>query len=202
MLSYRVWRTLFVTLTAVLLSVSFSACSSNDTKWGLTDITGHLPDLKFSLVADDGHPVTAEAYRGKIALVYFGYTHCPDVCPTTLAHLTDVLRRMGSDARDVRILFISVDPQRDTPPVMHAYVDAFDAEHAVGLTGNDAAIEALAKRYRVAYEAAKADPSGAYEVTHSSAIYIFDKTGRARLLGSSTDTAENMMHDLRRLARS
>ena len=111
----------------------------------LTDVSGHMPDLDFKLTDDHGKPVTGADYRGKVVLLYFGYTHCPDVCPLTLAHLHVVMQRLGTLADGARILFVSVDPTRDTPDVMHAYVNAFDPR-AIGLTGDARAIEALSKR--------------------------------------------------------
>ncbi len=179
-----------------------AACSHNEPPWQLTNVSGHLPDLEFSLTGDDGKPVDASAFKGDTTLVYFGYTHCPDVCPETMARLMQVLAKLGPDAKNVRILFITVDPARDTPKALHDYVGAFDAEHARGLTGTDGQIESLAKRYRVAYQMEQRDPSGGYEVTHSSAVYVFDADGRARLLATSSDTPDMIAKDLHRLIES
>jgi protein SCO1 len=185
---------------ASLLALSIAACSERGAPWQLTNVSGHLPDLKFSLTGDDGKPIDASAFKGKTVLVYFGYTHCPDVCPETMARLMQVLAKLPpKDAAQVRILFISVDPARDTPQALHEYVGAFDAQHARGLTGSDRQIESLARRYRVAYQMEKRDPRGNYEVTHSSAVYIFDAQGRARLLATDHDTADAVAHDLRRI---
>ncbi|WP_408583668.1 SCO family protein [Paraburkholderia tropica] len=183
-------------LTAAAL---LGACSHPAEPWQLTDVQGHLPDLAFTLTADNGQPMTARDLRGQTALVYFGYTHCPDVCPETMARLMQVIANLGHDAQHVRILFISVDPARDTPGALHAYVGAFDAQHALGLTGSDAQVEALAKRYRVAYQMEKRDPDGSYEVTHSSAVYVFDAQGHARLLATDRDTAAAIAQDVRRI---
>lgn len=180
-----------------------AGCSHDDGPWQLTNVTGHLPDLAFTLTEDTGQSVTGSAFRGKTTLVYFGYTHCPDVCPETMARLMQVLGKLpADDAKQVRILFISVDPARDTPQALHEYVAAFDAEHIRGLTGTDAQVESLAKRYRVAYQMEKRDPNGSYEVTHSSAVYVFDREGHARLLATSNDTPDAIAHDLRRVIES
>ncbi|MEM5311799.1 SCO family protein [Paraburkholderia sp. JHI869] len=176
-----------------------AACSHPGEPWQLTNVSGHLPDLDFALTADDGQPVTGANFRGHATLVYFGYTHCPDVCPETMARLMQVIAKLGPDAGKVRILFISVDPARDTPQALHAYVGAFDAQHARGLTGTDSQIESLARRYRVAYQMEKRDPDGSYEVTHSSAVYVFDAQGHARLLATDHDTPDAIAHDLRRV---
>lgn len=189
-----------MSLLVLSMTSTISGCSRHAPQdWQLTDVDGHLPDLRFSLLSNTGQPMNQDAVRGKIAVVFFGYTHCPDICPTTLAKLTEVLKQLGPQADDVRILFISVDPARDTPETMNAYVDAFDPAHAVGLSGAPADIEALAKRYRVTYAAERRDTSGNYEITHSGAVYLFDKNGHARLIASIDAPPEKFEHDLRLL---
>jgi protein SCO1/2 len=189
-------------IAAGALCVLLGACSRDEQPWHLTNVAGHLPDLTFSLVGDDGKPVDADAFKGRASLVYFGYTHCPDVCPETMARLMQVIAKLGPDAQQVRILFITVDPARDTPTTLHDYVGAFDAQHARGLTGTDRQIESLAKRYRVAYQMEKRDPSGDYEVTHSSAVYVFDARGHARLLATDGDSPDTIAADLRRIVET
>ena len=176
---------------------ALAACASHP-QWQLDDVQGHLPDLNFEMTNDLGQPATAATYRGKVLLLYFGYTHCPDVCPLTLVHLHTVLQKMGKAADDVRVLFVTVDPARDTVPVLHQYVAAFDPR-VVGLTGTHNAIAQLAKRYRAFYkpEPAKATSSGNYEVTHSSAIYVFDREGRARVLATPGSSNDEILHDLK-----
>lgn len=189
-------------LAIVASAVLATACSHPShpaAPWQLTNVTGHLPDLDFNLTADNGQPVTGASFRGQTALVYFGYTHCPDVCPETMARLMQVLAKLGPDAQKVRILFITVDPARDTVQALHTYVAAFDAQHALGLTGSDSQIESLAKRYRVAYQMEKANPDGSYDVTHSSAVYVFDAQGHARLLATDNDAPDVIAQDLRRV---
>jgi len=176
-----------------------SGCTHKEEPWHLTNVTGHLPDLDFSLTDDDGKPVTGDAFKGDTSLVYFGYTHCPDVCPETMARLMQVLAALGPDAQHARILFITVDPARDTPKALHDYVGAFDAQHVVGLTGSDRQIESMARKYRVAYQMEKRDPTGNYEVTHSSAVYVFDAQGHARLLATDRDAPDAVAADLRRI---
>jgi protein SCO1 len=194
-LSKRLATRLAIVAGATLLG----ACSHPADPWQLTNVSGHLPDLDFKLTADNGQPVTGETFHGATSLVYFGYTHCPDVCPETMARLMQVMAILGPDAQKVRILFITVDPARDTPQALHSYVAAFDAQHALGLTGSDVQIESLAKRYRVAYQMEKRDPDGNYDVTHSSAIYVFDAQGRARLLATDNDSPDVIAHDVRRV---
>jgi protein SCO1/2 len=186
---------------ATSLAAGLAACGGKPENWQLENVSGHLPDLSFSLTADSGKPMTAQDLKGKVAIVYFGYTHCPDICPETMAKLTQAIGKSGAGGDDMRILFISVDPARDTPQSMHAYVDAFDARHAIGLTGSTSEIESIAKRYRVAYQADKPEDGGRYEVAHSSGIYIFDREGKARLLANGTDTVDQLAHDLQQLAK-
>nr|WP_260853958.1 SCO family protein [Paraburkholderia sp. BCC1886] len=178
---------------------ALGGCAPHADPWHLTDVSGHLPNLDFTLTGDDGRPVNGDSFKGRTSLVYFGYTHCPDVCPETMARLMQVLGKLGPDAQKVRILFITVDPARDTPQALHDYVGAFDARHAEGLTGTDWQIESLAKRYRVAYQMEKRDAKGDYEVTHSSAVYVFDREGHARLLATDHDTPDAIALDLRRI---
>ena len=173
-----------------------AGCHRDDNiEWRLTNVTGHMPDLDFQLVDDHGKKVSGQDYRGKVVLLYFGYTHCPDVCPLTLAQLHVVMQRLGPLADGARILFVSVDPARDTPEIMHAYVNAFDPR-AVGLTGTPREIEALSKRYRSAFTREPDRADGQYEVTHSSAIYLFDGQGKARLLSTPSNTQDEMVNDL------
>ena len=190
-------RRLLLLVTAGIL-LGLAACSRAPSPWALTDVRGHLPDLRFHLIDDRGRPVSGAHYRGKVAVLYFGYTHCPDVCPTTLAHLTVVLQNLGPLADRVRVLFVSVDPRRDTPAVLREYVHAF-GPHIVGLTGTPDEIARVAKRYRVAYSYGRPDAQGNYTVNHSAALFVFDAQGRARLLGTQQSTVQQLTHDLRLL---
>jgi protein SCO1/2 len=191
-------------LPALLLvaGMLLAGCQNNEPlPFRLTNISGHMPDLDFKLTDDRGKAVTGADYRGKVVLLYFGYTHCPDVCPLTLAQLHVVMQRLGPLADDARILFVSVDPARDTPAVMHAYVNAFDPR-AVGLTGDARATEALSKRYRSAFTREPGSADGSYEVSHSSAIYVFDRDGKARLLATPSASRDDLVHDLHLLLDS
>ncbi len=186
-------RLLLLVAAGILLGLA--ACSRAPSPWALTDVRGHLPDLRFHLIDDRGRPVSGTHYRGQVAVLYFGYTHCPDVCPTTLAHLTVVLQNLGPLADRVRVLFVSVDPRRDTPAVLREYVHAF-GPHIVGLTGTPDEIARVAKRYRVAYSYGRPDAQGNYTVNHSAALFVFDAQGRARLLGTQQSTVQQLTHDL------
>ncbi|MEJ2059411.1 MAG: SCO family protein [Gammaproteobacteria bacterium] len=166
--------------------------------WQLTDINGLMPTLHFKFTNDEGKPVRASNYHGKIALLYFGYTHCPDICPMTLGKLSLALKQLGPEMNDVRVLFVSVDPKRDTVPVLHRYVKYFGPEF-VGLRGDNDMLRELTKRYRVTYSYGKPDAKGDYEVTHSSAVFVFGPEGKPRLMIRHNDQQAKITHDLRRL---
>jgi protein SCO1/2 len=130
----------------------------------------------FKLIDQNGKTVTNTDLEGKWLLVYFGYTHCPDACPTALNNIALALRDLGAEKQQVRPVFITVDPERDTSSAMKEYVQAFDAP-IVALTGSDAAIAQAAKEYRV-YYAKHAEAGGEYSMDHSSIIYVMDPKGR------------------------
>lgn len=178
-----------------LATVLLSGCKE-EAPWHFTDLQGSaLPDLSFTMTrADDGRIVHAGDYAGKVVLLYFGYTFCPDVCPLTLANSVEVLRKLGDKAKDVRVLFVTVDPTRDTVPVLKEYVDAF-APEVDGLHGTADQLGALARDYRVAYSVKPAKNPADYVVTHSSAVYAFDREGDVRLLLSSLDKPDARIDD-------
>ena len=164
--------------------------------WNSDDMTGALPALSFTMTrASDGKTVTAADYKGKIVLLYFGYTFCPDVCPTTLLNLTTMLKRMGKQADDVRVLFVTVDPNRDTLPVLKQYTGAF-APQVVGLRGTPAQLANLAKRYRVAYSVTPAHDGKPYEVTHGAAVYVFNRAGDIKLLFTGLSSQKSKLEPL------
>lgn len=160
-----------------------------------------MPRLEFTLRDQAGRVVSAENLRGRVVLLYFGYTQCPDACPTTLAMLGHALRTLGPGAASVRVLFVSVDPQRDTLAVLKRYVANFGPQF-IGLRGDDAALNALTHRYRVAYHREEPDAQGYYAVDHSSAVFVFDQKGQARLLAGARTGSKAIATDLRRLIGS
>lgn len=156
--------------------------------WHSTDITGYVPNLSFQLIdANTGKPVTQADFNHTFNLLYFGYTQCPDVCPLTLQRVTQVFDKLGKDKQHFRLLFVSVDPNRDTLPILKEYTQAF-SPLIVGLRGDDNAIARLARRYRIAYSVTPATKDHPYEVTHSSAIYVFTPDGAPHLLLGSLST--------------
>lgn len=193
----RIGAGLLAILALVALVLTGCAPKSAQT-WALTDIKGYLPDLEFTLQTAGGKTVTAADLHGKVVALYFGYLHCPDVCPMTMARLAAAMKELGPEARDVRVVFVSIDPYRDTPDLVAQYAQAFTPQ-GLGLTGKPEVIEKLAKVYRVAYQRDKPDKDGNYAVMHSKAVYLFDRQGHSRLMGTDTNKPEEFAHDLKQL---
>jgi len=150
----------------------------------------------FRLTDQNGRTVSDQDLKGHPFLVFFGFTHCPDVCPTTLFEVSEILRSLGPDANGTRALFITVDPERDTPSVMKDYVSNFDP-HVWGLTGDPAAIAAVAKAYRVYYKKVPLD-GGGYTMDHTAIVYLMDRNGRFVAPFNLKRSAEAAAADLRR----
>jgi protein SCO1/2 len=180
-----------------------AGCGEGGGKWHALDVSGSSLPLHFAMTrASDGKPVTEADFRGRIVMLYFGYTFCPDICPTTLSNIAGAIGRLGPAARDVRVLFVTVDPDRDTPSVLADYVGNFGPQF-VGLRGTDDQLAALARRYHLGYSVTPKTADHPYEVTHSSAVYVFDRSGAARLLNTSLASAQpdvaGVAADLKRL---
>lgn len=167
----------------------------------LHPVRGFLPDLRFSLQAAGSKTLTQDDFKDKVVMMFFGYASCPDICPTTLAQLGLVMEELGNDAEQVRIIFVSVDPHRDTPDSLARYIAAFDGKHTTGLTGSEKQIADLARRYRVAFQIEKPDPNAPenYEISHSRGVYIFDQQGRARYLAPDTESVQVLADGVRSL---
>ena len=185
------------TIAAAILLVLMAACSRQaSTGWHATEVSGALPALDFAMTrAGDGRTVTASDYRGKAVVLYFGYTHCPDVCPTTLANLAEALGKMGAAANDVRVLFVTVDPNRDDVATMKGYAASF-APQVDGLRGTPDQLIALTRRYRVAFSVTPGPP---YEVMHSNAVFVFDRSGKARLVSTDVSKPDDVAADLKKV---
>jgi protein SCO1/2 len=186
-------------LAILIVLLALAACGRGETRPGASDISGVMPDLSFNMTrANDGAAVTADSYRGKAVLLYFGYTHCPDECPTTLANLANALHDLGPRANDVRVLFVSVDPVRDTLPILKAYVSTF-APQIDGLRGTGDQIAALARRYRVLYRVTPSNEGKDAEVMHSDSTFFFDPSGHARYVTTRTDDTKAIAGDVKQL---
>ena len=187
---------------AVGLALLLAGCFGSEQNWNAKEIDGLMPELAFTLTRSDGETVTAQDYQGQVRLLFFGFTNCPDVCPTTMARLSRAIKAMPDELQDeVTPIFVSVDPQRDTPEKLGDYVSFFN-DRTVGLTGDEAALRDLAKRYRTTFGYDDPDDRGNYNVSHSSAVYVFDGQGEARLLLRPDLSAEQIARDLTPLARN
>src|SRR4029079_5349745 len=178
-------------LAVVLASILFVAGRSSSVGPAIAAVGG-----PFQLVDQDGKTVSDADMKGRPFLVFFGYTHCPDVCPTTLFEMSQMLHALGPDADRIGALFITVDPERDTPAVIKDYLSSFDP-HLVGLTGDPATIAAVAKAYRVYFKKVPLDQGG-YTMDHTAIVYLMDKTGRFVSPFSLKRTTDAAAADLRR----
>lgn len=195
-------RRMIVLAAAGILALTLAAHAARAT-YHSQDISGVLPPLELSMMdANTGKPVTAADFDGKVVLLYFGYTLCPDFCPTTLTNLADVLDKLGAHANQVRVLFVTVDPNRDSLDTLKRYVRLF-APQVVGLRGTPDQLAELVRRYRVAYSVTPASNGHPYHVTHSSIVFVFDTAGQARLILTSMASAkpdiDGVAADLRQL---
>lgn len=184
--------------TALLSGILWLAGCS-DPAWQTKDISGLMPPLEFELISEEAEPVSEADYAGEVTLLFFGFTHCPHICPATLANLAAISGELGEAAQDdLQVLFVSVDPDRDDPATLQEYTDAFGPEFT-GLTGDEEALEALTRRYRVTYGYGKKDDAGNYDVSHSNAVFAFNRNGEAQLLIRENDPKEAIIADLNRL---
>lgn len=191
------WRLPVLSLAMLIL---LTGCAGDDLDWQGTDITGVMPDLAFELTREDGEAVSADAFEGTSTLLFFGWTYCPDVCPVTLQSIKQAMDSLPEEQRDaLRVLFVSVDPKRDTPERLAEYTSTFGPRF-VGLTGTEGQLTELTKRFRATYGYGEADASGAYEVSHSMAIYGFDAQGQARVLMKNNQPTDALAADLSQLS--
>lgn len=186
-----------------ILAVLFSAlcllagCSAKQTEPFLnTDITGLEYAKDFALTDYTGKPRTLAEFKGKAVVLFFGYTQCPDVCPTTMAEMAGVMKQLGPLADKVQVVFVTVDPERDTPALLSKYVPAFDPRF-LGLVGDKAATEKITKDFRVFYQKVPGKTPGSYTIDHSAGSYVFDTQGRVRLFIRNGQGAEPIVHDLK-----
>ena len=165
------------------------------------DVTGAAMGGELRLTGHDGKPRSLADFRGRVVVISFGFTHCPDVCPTTLADLAAALRLLGADARDVQVLFVTVDPKRDTPELLRQYVPAFHPDF-LGLYGDEAATTRVTKDFHVyAHQRAGKTPE-TYTVDHSAQSFALDREGKVRLLWSPGTAPAVIAADLKVLLRS
>jgi protein SCO1/2 len=160
------------------------------------DITGADYAQALDLPDADGRMRQLSEFKGKVVVVFFGFTQCPDVCPTTLAELAAVKQSLGPQGADVQGVFVSVDPARDTPEVLKAYVETFGADF-VALRGDDEQTRAAAKAFKVFYAKVPGPTDSSYTIDHTAGSYVFDRKGRVRLFTRYGTGAEALAHDLK-----
>jgi protein SCO1/2 len=182
---------------AASLSAFVSGCSEAP-RFVSTDVSGADWGKDFALADHHGQPRKLADFKGKAVVLFFGYTQCPDVCPTTLSTMRDAMGLLGDDAKRVQVLFATLDPARDTAQLLEQYVPGFHPSF-LGLRGDDAAIAAVAKDFKVFYAKQPGKTPGSYSIDHSTGSYVFDPQGRLRLLIRHGETAPNVAADLKLL---
>lgn len=165
---------------ALSVSMAWGHSDADSVKFNALDITNSKCCGNFRLVDDSGKVRTLQDFRGKVVILTFGYTNCPDVCPTTLSELAKVRRSLGAHAQDVQVLFVTLDPKRDTPKVLRRYLHEFDPTF-IGLHGTNKQIAKTAYKFRIIFQKEKSKSRSTYTVYHMSGSYVFDTKGRPRL---------------------
>ncbi|WP_293778192.1 SCO family protein [uncultured Oxalicibacterium sp.] len=192
-------RSLAVVCATVL---ALAACGEKATppaaKFSNTDVTGLAYGKGFELLDHTGQKRTLADFKGKAVVVFFGFMHCPDVCPTTMMEMSNVMKQLGPDADRVQVIFITLDPTRDTPDLLSQYVTAFDPRF-VGLYGTPEEIDRTAKEFKVFYEKVPGKEPGSYTIDHTAGSYVFDPTGRIRLFIRHGQGVDSVVHDLKLL---
>jgi len=187
----------YFALLLIACCVMLSSCSE-PAKFNATDITGVDWGKDFALTDHTGKARRLSDFQGKAVVIFFGYTHCPDVCPTTLATMRDTLKLMAADAGRVQVLFVTLDPLRDTPQLLAQYVPWFEPSF-IGLWGDEKTIATVAADFKVFYAKQPGKEAGDYSIDHSSTSYVFDPKGRLRLALRHGETPERVAADLTQL---
>jgi len=195
-------KLLSVLVAACALTVSLAACDKLPGKqkesFQNTDVTGLDYAKGFALTDHTGKPRTLADFKGKAVVVFFGYTQCPDVCPTTMAEMASVMQKLGPLADQVQVLFITLDPERDTQELLANYVPAFD-KRFIGLRGTPEQTAKTAKEFKVFYAKVPGTEPGSYTIDHTAGSYVFDRDGRLRLFIRHGQGPDPIVHDLRQL---
>lgn len=183
----------------MLLTLAGCGGQADKPVFKLTDVTGASFGKTLELTDHNGQRRTLADFKGKVVTLFFGFTHCPDVCPTTLNEMALVMKELGADAARVQVLFVSVDPERDTADVLKRYVPAFNPAF-LGMTGSADEIARAAKEFKIFYQKQKLQ-GGAYTMDHSAGTYILDTEGRLRLFAQYGAGAPALLHDIRQLLK-
>ncbi|OZI36920.1 SCO family protein [Bordetella genomosp. 10] len=184
-------------LGSVALLAALAACKDRPAFQG-SSIEGTHLGKDVAMVDQDGKPRAMADFAGKVVVAFFGYTHCPDVCPTSLAELAQVMQTLGPDASRVQVVMITVDPERDTPEVMKQYVTTFNPGF-VGLTGSLAQLKTAATSFKAYYAKVPTKDGSDYSMDHSAAFYLLDQKGEAQVLVNNNAGADVLVHDIKLL---
>ncbi|MFO1362907.1 MAG: SCO family protein [Burkholderiales bacterium] len=185
-------------MAAGLAALLLAACAPEQPAFKSIDVTGAEFGREFALTDHTGKARTLADFKGKVVALFFGYTHCPDVCPTTLAELKLVKERLGPDGDRFQVLFVTVDPERDTPALLAKYVPAFDPTF-LGLRGDAEATAKTAKEFKVFYQKAPGTAPDNYSMDHTAATFIYDPQGRLRLFAKLGMGADALTADIKQL---
>ena len=183
------------------LGAVLTGCSENKPSFVSVDVTGADYARDISLTDHNGQPRTLKDFAGKIVVVFFGYTQCPDVCPTTMAELVEIRKALGADGARVQALFVTVDPERDTPEVLKAYMTNFDPSFLALRPSTPEQLAALAKDFKVYYKKVEGRTPTSYTMDHSAGSYVFDTKGKLRLFTRYGSGAAALAGDLRQLLK-
>lgn len=187
----------FIVTGLLLAGFALAGCDKPGAgpKFRLTDVTGANFGKELALTDHNGKPRTLADFRGKVVTVFFGFTHCPDVCPTTLAEMALVAKELGRDADKLQVLFVTVDPERDTRELLSRYVSSFNPSF-LGLYGNAGETARAAKEFKIFFHK-QPSPGGDYSIDHSAGTYILDQQGRLRLFAQYGQGTAALLHDIR-----
>jgi protein SCO1/2 len=185
-------------MALAILSAGCDKLASKPAAFQNTDLTGLDYAKGFSLTDHTGKPRTLADFRGKLVVLFFGYTQCPDVCPTTMAEMAAVMKELGPAADEVQVLFVTLDPERDTQQLLAEYVPAFD-KRFLGLRGTPEQTAQTAKEFKVFVSKVPGKEPGSYTVDHTAGSYVFDREGRVRLFLRHGQGPAPIVHDLRQL---
>ena len=186
---------------ALTVSLALAACGGNKPQFSAIDLTGADYAKDFSLPDQDGQLRRLQDFRGKIVVLFFGYTQCPDVCPTTMTELAQVKKLLGAEGDKLQVLFVTIDPERDTPQVLKGYMANFDPGF-VALRGSPEQLAAMAKDFKVFYKKVDGKTPTSYSMDHSAASYVYDTKGQLRLYTRYGTGAQPLASDIRLLLKS
>jgi len=192
-------------LTAALVAagagLSLAGCSDKAPSFVSIDITGADYARDFSLADHNGRTRSLKDFAGKVVVVFFGYTQCPDVCPTSMAELAEIRKLLGADGGRLQGIFVTVDPERDTPEVLKAYMENFDPSFLALRPSSPEQLAALAKDFKAYYKKVEGPTPTSYTMDHSAGSYVFDPQGRIRLFTRHGTGAPALAGDLRQLLK-